>query len=228
LDQQLCNLAAAVNGFFVQGGTGENGSNGLVNFVQDPAGPDGDFRLTGGAVNGYPDQRFPGIPGSSTSRETLDSIVGEATAWVEFPTNGTYTMGVASDDGFRVTRGFGAAGQQRRPCRQQPASIAGQKAAVATTLYNTDTVSTPHTNVITGKIVQALGVWQWRNRSDICMRDYQRRPAQRQDCPDLPRHVRIPGEGPERRRRRRHCGRDRSGSASGDCRRGLVPNGSGS
>src|SRR6185436_15018745 len=106
----FANLAGSINGFFVRGGTGENGTNGLINFNQGAPAGDGDFRLTGGAVNGYTDQQFPGMPGplGLPSPRDFDSIVGEATAWIEFPTNGTYTMGVASDDGFRVTRGWGA------------------------------------------------------------------------------------------------------------------------
>ena len=48
----------------------------------DSAGPDGDFTPS----NGYPEHRFPGIPGLTGSS---DSLVSEFTMYVEVPTNGT-------------------------------------------------------------------------------------------------------------------------------------------
>lgn len=141
-----------INGYFVLAGDGTDFLHGLVNFNQDAPSTAGNF--TSGS--GFTDQQFPGMPGFSP--RNLDSFVGEATTYIEFPTNGTYVMGVSSDDGFRVSRGFGGPVNNGALVVNSPASIAGQKPAVATSLYNTDSVSTPHTNVISGQIVQALGI----------------------------------------------------------------------
>src|SRR5256885_785248 len=61
----------------------------------------GDFQSTAG----FPDQVFFGIPGNVTANaNTNNNFACEILAYVEFPTNGMYTLGVASDDGFRLIR----------------------------------------------------------------------------------------------------------------------------
>ena len=61
-----------------------------------------------GTNNGYGDRLFPGIPGTVFSGQGNNSFVSEVLTYIEFPTNGTYTMGVNSDDGFRFTLGGAA------------------------------------------------------------------------------------------------------------------------
>ena len=47
---------------------------------------------------------IPGIPGNSVGYPT-DNIAAEVITYIEFPIPGYYTMGVNSDDGFKVTLG---------------------------------------------------------------------------------------------------------------------------
>jgi hypothetical protein len=60
------------------------------------------YSLSGTAGSITPDALMPGLPGTLTLN---DQVVYEMLAFVEFPSNGLYTMGVQSDDGFRVTVG---------------------------------------------------------------------------------------------------------------------------
>ena len=53
------------------------------------------------SANGYPDSGAPGMPGSVPTY--WDQYAAEFLTYVEFPAAGLYTMGVASDDNFRVT-----------------------------------------------------------------------------------------------------------------------------
>ncbi len=69
---------------------------GVINFSGANGGTDlGDFT----SANGFPDQAVPGIPGRTGSQ---DQFAAEILTYLEFPTAGTYTMGVASDDCFRM------------------------------------------------------------------------------------------------------------------------------
>lgn len=146
----LANLTSnTVNGYFVIAGTGADGTNGLINFNQDAPTATGDFF----AANGHTDRRIPGVPGFGAAARNTDSIAGEAVAYVEFPTNGTYILGVNSDDGFRLNRGWGAANNNGALVVNSPASLAGVKAAVMSSM-----ASRFQTNAISGQIVQALGV----------------------------------------------------------------------
>ena len=52
-------------------------------------------------ANGYPDVQAPGLPGSVSGY--FDQYASEFLTYIEFPKAGLYTMGVASDDCFRVT-----------------------------------------------------------------------------------------------------------------------------
>jgi formylglycine-generating enzyme required for sulfatase activity len=72
---------------------------GLVNFEQSGS-PAGFFRSDGSGAQKVADGLIPGIPGRNGS---TDYIAAAAYTWVEFPQPGTFTMGVHSDDGFRVS-----------------------------------------------------------------------------------------------------------------------------
>jgi hypothetical protein len=52
--------------------------------------------------NIQPDAALPGLPGALN---VYDDVVYEMLAFVEFPSNGLYSIGVASDDGFKITVG---------------------------------------------------------------------------------------------------------------------------
>src|SRR5262249_40685707 len=57
----------------------------------------------------YTDGWMPGIPGlGGGGLPNNNSFVNEFLAYLEFPNAGTYMLGCASDDGFRLTRGWGA------------------------------------------------------------------------------------------------------------------------
>jgi len=60
------------------------------------------YSISFASGNIQPDTALPGLPGTLGY---YDDVVYEATTFVEFPTNGLYTMGVASDDGYRITVG---------------------------------------------------------------------------------------------------------------------------
>lgn len=139
------NLTTATDGYFVRQGSGP--TDGVINFNFYPA-EAGDFT----AANGHAERPIPGIPGLSTSYQS-NSITSEVVAYVEFPTNGTYVLGVNSDDGFRVTRGWAPANNKGAMMVHSPASIAGTKVATLPSM-----ASRLLTNAISGQIVQALGV----------------------------------------------------------------------
>jgi len=69
--------------------------DGVINF--DVAGPDGNFQPPD-----YYENAFPGIPGLTGSS---DNSAMEVLTFLHFDHAGAYTMGVNSDDGFRVTSG---------------------------------------------------------------------------------------------------------------------------
>src|SRR5262249_9734981 len=70
--------------------------DGLVNF-SITAGQNGDFQ----ANSGFVDKTFPGTPGNvvptTTTANSNQNFACEFLSYVEFPTNGTYILGVASD-----------------------------------------------------------------------------------------------------------------------------------
>ncbi len=84
----IADLSVANNGWYT--------NNMWINY--DVSSGDGNFT----ANNGYPDMYFPGLPGTTSS---TDNSSAEILAWVNFPAAGTYSMGVCSDDGFKVTLG---------------------------------------------------------------------------------------------------------------------------
>jgi len=145
-NNNVANLTSnTVNGYFVLNGTGP--TNGVINFNYYPSAA-GDFSVN----NGYPDLQFPGMPGF-TSAYKSNSFAVEAVTYVEFPTNGTYIMGVNSDDGFRVTRGWAAANNKGALIVNSPSSVAGTLRATLPSM-----ASQLLTNAITGQLVEAYGV----------------------------------------------------------------------
>lgn len=84
----VADLTSAVNGVF---------NIDLVNWNQNYETADiGNFQKPS-----LPDTAIPGIPGAGT--QPNDSIAAEVITYIEFPAAGFYSMGVNSDDGFKVT-----------------------------------------------------------------------------------------------------------------------------
>ncbi len=77
----------------------------------------------------FTDEPIPGIPGTLGGYENLAS---EVLTYVEFPTSGVYTMGVNSDDGFRVTAAEQASPGAGTVRVTAPASKTGNYLALAT------------------------------------------------------------------------------------------------
>lgn len=117
---------------------------GFINF--DIAGPDGNFN----ANNGFPDVQFPGLPGTGTTVHNLESFAVEYNAWVVFPAEGTYELGVNSDDGFWTKLGTNKPSMIGQLTVVSPASVAGDKTAVLG-----DQIGTPNKTPLTGKLVLA-------------------------------------------------------------------------
>jgi hypothetical protein len=148
----MANLASATaslppptNKYFVLAGTG--GTAGVINF--NPGGGNiGDFQTPTNT-----DQLLPGIPGTGTTANRTNSFVAEFLTYVEFPTNGTYVLGVNSDDGFRLTRGWGAANNNGALVVNSPAVLAGAKATAQNTFLNSLSI----TSAISGNLVLAQG-----------------------------------------------------------------------
>lgn len=69
--------------------------------------PQGNFQRNGyDAGTGWPnpfvtDDPFPGVPG--TGRSNTENVAAEVFAYLAFPTNGYYRLGVNSDDGFALS-----------------------------------------------------------------------------------------------------------------------------
>jgi hypothetical protein len=145
--------------FFDIVGTGR--SNGIINFVVNNNFDQGAFRGGAGAGTaggGFIETIFPGTPGNifptTTTANSNNNFACEFLSYVEFPTNGTYVLGVASDDGFRLTRGFNAPTNIGTLIVNSPGSVAGVKKAVQNTLYT----STFLTNPITGNLFAPNGI----------------------------------------------------------------------
>src|SRR5439155_25243824 len=66
---------------------------------------------SGSNGNFIPDVRMPGFPGTTG---TTDNNSIEVLTYIEFPAAGLYTMGVNSDDGFRVSAAVVPADVQSR------------------------------------------------------------------------------------------------------------------
>jgi hypothetical protein len=151
----MANLASATaslppptNKYFVLAGTG--GNTGVINFnpASGTGAQIGDFQSPTNA-----DQLLPGLPGTGTTVNRTNSFVAEFLTYVEFPTNGTYILGVNSDDGFRLTRGWGAANNNGALLVNSPAVLAGAKATAQNTFLNSLSITT----AISGNLVLAQG-----------------------------------------------------------------------
>jgi hypothetical protein len=102
-EQQLLNNSGADN-IADLSGAGAGGffaHTGVINFNQDAPTATGNFN----ADNGFEDQLPPGIPGTQGGN---DNFTQEVLTYLEFPAAGFYTLGVNSDDGFKVTPAEGA------------------------------------------------------------------------------------------------------------------------
>lgn len=108
----IAELSTAVNGWYTNNVYTGNGS-GVVNY---------DTATFADHFSG--DMPFPGLPGTTAS---TDNSAEEILCLVEFPVAGTYTMGVNSDDGFKVTIG-------REP-RDQFATVLAQTPGVSDTTF---------------------------------------------------------------------------------------------
>ena len=115
----------------------------------------GDFRSTGAISNGYLETLIPGIPGNVVpNNNQYNNYASEILAYVEFPTNGTYILGVSSDDGFRLTRGFNPPTNNGALVVNSPPSVAGKKRTALSSFLT----STPLTNTITGNLFFPNGI----------------------------------------------------------------------
>jgi hypothetical protein len=150
------NQTSYTNGGYVNiQGTGP--AAGVINFNLLGAATIGDFQSGGG----FADQIWPGVPGNLTANaNTNNDFASEILAYVEFPTNGTYTLGVASDDGFRLIRDWTPPTGIGTLTVNSPGGIAGRKPTVlnGSSGGNTPYISLPLTNTITGNLVLANGI----------------------------------------------------------------------
>jgi hypothetical protein len=91
LGANLADLSAAdSNGFFHEPA--------VINYTKIPGTGDGQDGTQGNFGN---ETLIPGFPGSGPN--DYDNAALEVTTYLKFPAAGVYTMGVSSDDGFRVT-----------------------------------------------------------------------------------------------------------------------------
>ncbi|RPJ20571.1 MAG: hypothetical protein EHM35_19300, partial [Planctomycetaceae bacterium] len=119
--------------------SGEAWISGVLNYAQANTG------LTNGAGNfqspTYPDARMPGFglwtpPAGGPA--AMDNEAAVFRTFLEFPSAGVYTMGVNSDDGFRVTFGDRMAPGVGQVFVLAPPSVQGDKNALATQNYAND------------------------------------------------------------------------------------------
>jgi hypothetical protein len=111
-------------------GAGTDGTfavSGVINFNRDAPADAGNFNAT----NGYEDQQFPGLPGTGTEAHNLESFVEEIITYVEFPRPGIYTLGVNSDDGFKMSPTDQAPANNGALVVGSPALVAGAYLAVS-------------------------------------------------------------------------------------------------
>jgi len=157
-------LAAALDlGYYDLIGTGP--SNGVININGSFPGQNGNFN----AVPWF-EQPMPGLPGTgptTINNDRFNSVALEILSYIEFPTNGTYTLGISSDDGFRVTQGWGAPTNKAALVVNSPVAVAGLKASVMNACEQ-PVQSQPITNIITGNLVLALGTSFNTTNGDGC------------------------------------------------------------
>jgi hypothetical protein len=148
---------AALNGTFNDKpfidliGTGP--SNGVINLNGLGMAAVGDFQPTN-----FLETIFPGIPGAlqfpAINSNSNNNFAIEFLSYIEFPTNGTYQLGVASDDGFRLTRGFNRPANIGAVVVNSPAGLAGPKPTVQNTFLTSFSLISP----VTGNLVFPNGI----------------------------------------------------------------------
>ncbi|HWH70421.1 MAG TPA: PA domain-containing protein [Candidatus Sulfotelmatobacter sp.] len=144
------------NGYYVLQGAGRTA--GVVNF-NPGAGNIGDFQSPTNV-----DQLLPGIPAlDTTAGYRTNSFASEFLTYVEFPTAGTYTLGVNSDDGFRLTQGFNPPANNGAMLVNSPAVLAGAKP----TVQDTYLASYSLTNFVTGNLVLVQGPYAGGNPPNL-------------------------------------------------------------
>jgi len=136
---------ANVGGYFIYPGAGP--SNGVVNFDFTAGSADGNFN----APN-FPAFPWPGINSLATGNKQ-NSFVGEFLSYVTFPSNGVYTLGVSSDDGFRLISGWTPPSPNGALVVNSPAALAGSKAAAQDPTCSSYIL----TNTVTANLAVAYG-----------------------------------------------------------------------
>ena len=133
-------------------GTGK--VTGVINMNIPGQGQIGDFQSGGG----FTETLFPGIPGTlqfpANNSNSYNCFAAEFLAYVEFPTNGTYTLGVSSDDGFRLTRGFTPPASIGNIIVNSPSAVAGAKPTVQNTFLTSYSLTSP----VVGQVVMPNGI----------------------------------------------------------------------
>ncbi len=144
----IADLSQAVNGTFAVPGVvnwsrdiSETGTE--IGFFQSPE---------------HPDAPIPGMPGmTSEGVSTYENFAAEVLTYVEFPSAGVYTMGVNSDDGFRVTAAADANPGAGAVRVTEPAGKAGNYCGLATYAANGGAFGGPwpHSPALVRKLVRA-------------------------------------------------------------------------
>jgi len=150
-------------GYFDVIGTGP--SNGVINFNGQWPSQAGDFTSNTPPVLNYFNMPLPGIPGfgpTTINNNRSNSFMLEILAYVQFPTNGTYTLGISSDDGFRVTQGtWDPPTNKGAFLINSPANLGQGVLAgfhpMTHAQEEQNPLSTPLTNSITGNLVLVTG-----------------------------------------------------------------------
>ncbi len=169
----------AVGGPFYHGFTdfgymdikGTGPTNGVINFNGQYTNQAGNFQYS--ASYRYFNQPMPGITGigpttSGSARQNGNCL--EVLSYILFPTNGTYTLGVSSDDGFRVLQGWNPPANIGCLVVNSPAAISGPKATAINVFEPSQgNISMPVTNPITGNLVLVTGNYGASTNGEGCV-----------------------------------------------------------
>jgi len=167
------NLAAFTD-FGYQDMKGTGPTNGVVNWnAQYPAIAGNDFQYSTAQTGSFTfNQPMPGLPGlgpTLVNNDRSNSVALEILAYVDFPTNGTYTLGVNSDDGFRVMQQWIPPADIAAVVVNSPVAVARTIPAVMNVCENTAGMSLPVTNPITGNLVLASGSFGASTNGEGCV-----------------------------------------------------------